>query len=131
VAAMPLEPGLSATFDHAVTAADTAEVLGSGDVPVLGTPKVLALCEQATVQALAGNLEEGSTTVGSGVQLDHLAPTLTGKSVKVEATLAKVEGRRLVFVVKVNDDRGLVAAGKITRALVDRARFLDKAGDGS
>lgn len=131
VTPMPLEAGLSAALDEVVAPADTAEALGSGDVPVLGTPRVLALCEQATVQALVGHLEAGSTTVGCGVQLDHLTPTLPGASVHVEATLAKIEGRRLVFVVRVNDDHGLVAAGKITRALVDRRRFLEKAGESS
>lgn len=124
---MALEPGLSATVKEVVGEADCATVLRSGDVPVLGTPRVVALCEQATVEAVAGELEEGTTTVGASVQLDHLTPTPPGMAVEVEAVLAKVEGRRLVFVVKVSDERGLVAAGKITRALVNRERFLEKA----
>ena len=61
------------------------------------------------------------------VQLDHLAPTAVGQTVSAEATLEKVEGRRLIFTVSVNDDRGLVAAGKVTRVVVDTERFLDKA----
>lgn len=125
---MPVEPGLTATIHHTVDDADTAISLGSGSVPVLGTPKVLALVEAATVAAVAGHLGEGETSVGSSVQLDHLAPTTPGMTVAIEATLLKVEGRRLVFVVRVNDARGLVAAGKITRAVVDHDRFVAKAG---
>ena len=62
------------------------------------------------------------------VQIDHLAPTRVGGVVTAEATLEKVEGRRLTFTVSANDDRGLVAAGKVTRVVVDHERFLDKAG---
>jgi predicted thioesterase len=109
-----------------VSAADTAVAMGSGDVPVLATPRVVALAEQATVDAVADALEPGMTTVGYRVQIDHLAPTAAGEKVKAEATLEAVDGRRLVFRVAVNDDRGLVAAGRITRVLVDRDRFLEK-----
>ena len=63
------------------------------------------------------------------VQLDHLAPTAVGGKVEAEATLEKVEGRRLIFTVSVTDDRGLVAAGKVTRVVVDVERFLDKAAE--
>lgn len=125
---MPLEPGLSAKVKLDVSEGDTALALGSGDVPVLGTPRVVALAEEATVKAVADTVDDGMTTVGSSVQLDHLAPTRVGDAVEAEAVLAKVEGRRLIFKVTVNDARGLVAAGKITRAMVDRERFLEKAG---
>lgn len=125
---MPLEPGLSAKVKLDVSEDDTALALRSGDVPVLGTPRVVALAEEATVKAVADAVGDGMTTVGSSVQLDHLAPTNVGDAVEAEAVLAKVEGRRLIFKVTVNDARGLVAAGKITRAMVDRDRFLEKAG---
>lgn len=123
---MPLEQGLRAEFEHTVTDADTAIAMGSGDVPVLGTPRVVGLCEAATVAALEGRLEPGRTTVGMRVQLDHLAPTAVGASVRVEAVLEELDGARLVFKVTVNDDRGLVAVGRVTRVAVDRGRFLDK-----
>jgi len=110
-----------------VSEADTAIAMGSGDVPVLATPRVVALAEEATVAAVAGVLAAGDTTVGMRVQLDHLAPTPIGGEVVAEATLEKVEGRKLTFTVSVNDARGLVAAGKVTRVMVDRERFLDKA----
>jgi fluoroacetyl-CoA thioesterase len=124
--AMRLEPGLTATVTLVVEEADTALALRSGDVPVLGTPRVISLAEEATVQALAGVLPEGRTTVGYQVQLAHLTPTPVGGTVVAEATLEQVEGRRLTFRVSVNDARGLVAAGRITRVVVERARFLER-----
>ena len=124
---MPLEPGLAAEVLLAVTDHDTAIAFGSGEVPVLGTPRVVALVEEASVKAIEARLEPGSTSVGMRVQLDHLAPTAVGHKVRAEATLREVEGRRLVFAVSVRDERGLVAAGKVTRVIVDIDRFMDKA----
>lgn len=123
---VPLEPGLSARIGLDVTDDDTALAIGSGDVAVLGTPRVVALCEEASVAALDGQLAAADTSVGMRVQLDHLAPTAVGHAVTAEATLEKVEGRRLVFTVSVRDARSLVAAGKVTRVVVDRDLFLAK-----
>lgn len=125
---MTVRAGLSAVAHMVVTDSDTATALGTGDVPVLATPRVVTLAEEATVQAVAGELDEQSTTVGYRVQLDHLAPTAVGGQVHAEAILESVEGRRLTFRVSVSDGRGLVAAGRITRVVVERDRFLDKAG---
>jgi predicted thioesterase len=124
---MPLRPGLTATASMVVTDDDTALALHSGDVPVLATPRVVRLAEEATVLAVAGELADQETTVGYRVQLDHLAPTAVGGRVDAEATLENVESRRLTFRVSVSDGRGLVAAGRITRVVVERDRFLDKA----
>jgi len=124
---MTLRPGLTATTTMTVSDADTAVAFRSGDVPVLATPRVVSLAEEASVQAVAGALGEGQTTVGYRVQLDHLAPTAVGGRVDAEATLETVESRRLTFRVSVNDGRGLVAAGRITRVVVERSRFLEKA----
>ncbi|MGQ0434841.1 MAG: thioesterase family protein [Microthrixaceae bacterium] len=124
---MPLMPGLHSSVKLMVAEADTAIALHSGDVPVLGTPRVIALCEEAAILALADLLPAGQTTVGMRVQVDHLAPTHVGSSVAAEATLERVEGRRLTFTVSVSDHCGLVAAGKVTRVIVDTAQFLDKA----
>lgn len=107
--------------------ADTAVALGSGDVEVLGTPRVVALCEEATLAAIGPALSPDQTSVGMRVQLDHLAPTAVGGVVTADAKLEKVEGRRLTFTVSVSDLRGLVAAGKVTRVVVDRGSFMDKA----
>jgi fluoroacetyl-CoA thioesterase len=124
-----LEPGLGATVELTVKEGDTAEALGSGDVPMLATPRVVALAEEATVAALAGHLDAKATTVGQRVQLDHLLPTPVRQSVRAEAKLESVEGRRLVFTVSVNSDQGLVAVGKITRVIVNRDRFIQKANE--
>jgi len=123
---VPLEPGLAATVSLSVTDRDTALALRSGEVPVLGTPRLIALCEEAAMRAVADTVPDGHTTVGMRVQLDHLVPSAVGSQVTAEATLEKIEGRRLTFTVSATDDRGLVAAGKVTRVIVDIARFLDK-----
>jgi len=121
-----LEPGRAAKVVLEVGSGDTAVALRSGEVPVLATPRLIALCEEASLEALAGVLPPGRTTVGMRVQLDHLAPTAVGHSVTAEATLEKVEGRRLTFTVSASDDRGLVAAGRVTRVVVDIDQFLQK-----
>jgi len=122
-----LQPGLGATVELTVKEGDTADALRSGDVPMLATPRVVALSEEATVAALAGHLDAKVTTVGQRVQLDHLLPVPVGLTVRAEAKLESVEGRRLVFTVSVNSARGLVAAGKITRVIVNRQRFIERA----
>lgn len=124
---MPLPSGLHGSAKLVVTEADTAIALHSGDVPVLGTPRLIALCEEAALIAVAEHLGAGETTVGMRVQIDHLAPTHIGSSVAAEATLERVEGRRLTFTVSVSDHCGLVAAGKVTRVVVEREEFLQKA----
>ena len=110
-----------------VTDADTAQALGSGDVPVLATPRILALAEAATVGATASKLPPGKTTVGTRVSLDHLAATPVGHTVSATAHLTKADGRRLIFEVTVRDGDQLIAEGRVERTIVDRQRFLDKA----
>ena len=124
---MPPEPGLAAQVTMKVTDADTAVTLRSGDVAVLGTPRVVALAEEASVAAIEGRLGPGETSVGMRVQLDHLTPSSVGAKVTADATLEKCEGRRLTFTVSITDERGLIAAGKVTRVIVDREKFMDKA----
>lgn len=124
---MPLELGMCAEIELNVGEDDTAVAMGSGSVKVLATPRVVALCEEASCLAVAGKLEPGQTTVGMRIQLDHLAPIKVGSSVTAEATLESVQGRRLNFLVSVNDRCGLVAAGKVTRAIVDVDAFMEKA----
>ena len=126
VPAVSLKAGLSARLELVIADDDTALAAHTGDVPVLATPRVIALVEEAAVAAVAGHLEPGETTVSMRVQVDHVAPAPVGDVVAATAKLEKVEGRRLIFSVSVTDQRGLVAAGKVTRVVVDRARFLDK-----
>jgi len=122
-----LVPGLCGQAHLVVTESDTAIVLRSGDVPVLGTPRLVALCEEATTRAIAHSLPKDWTTVAMRVRLDHLAPVGLGVSLVADARLEKIDGRRLVFTVSASDAAGLVAAGKITRVAVERDRFLEKA----
>ena len=121
------ERGLSARVELTVTDADTAQSLGSGDVPVLGTPRVLALAEAATVAATARQMPGGLTTVGTRAEVDHKAPTPVGRRVTALATLAKMEGRKLVFDVVVRDGENLVAEVRVERVLLERHRFIEKA----
>jgi fluoroacetyl-CoA thioesterase len=124
---MPVQPGLSATVELVVGDGDTAIALRSGEVAVLATPRLLALCEEAAFTAVAPELDEGQTSVGMKIQLDHLAPSAVGHRVVAEAKVEKVNGRRISFTVSVNDERGLVAVGRVTRVVVDAERFLAKA----
>jgi predicted thioesterase len=109
-----------------VTDADTAQALGSGDVPVLATPRLLALAEAATVGATASRLPLGTTTVGTRVELEHRIATAIGRTVVAEARLAKTDGRRLIFEIVVREGDQVVADGRIERVVVDRQRFLEK-----
>jgi predicted thioesterase len=123
-----VEPGLRGSAQAVVTEADTAGALGSGDVPVLGTPRLLALAEAATVAALRPVLPAGSTSVGTTVHLDHVQATPVGVAVTARAVLHSTEGRLLHFdVVVAEEGRGTVVGhGRVTRAVVDRARFLER-----
>ena len=123
---VPVETGLCGAVVHTVTDDDTAIAAHSGDVNVLATPRIVALCEQASIEAVAQHLAKGDTTVGMRVQLNHLAPVGVGGVITVTAKLERIDGRRLSFTVSVNDDRGLIAAGKVTRVVVDRKRFLER-----
>jgi fluoroacetyl-CoA thioesterase len=124
---MDLAPGLTATVELTVTDADTAVALRSGDVPVLATPRVVAVVEEATVAAVAPGLASAETTVGTRVDLAHLAPTLVGATVVASARLDSVEGRRLAFTVSVRSGATEVARGRVERVVVDRDRFLSRA----
>jgi fluoroacetyl-CoA thioesterase len=124
---MGVASGLTASITLKVEEGDTALAIGSGDVPVLATPRLVTLIEQASLKAIGGKLGPDKTSVGYEVQLAHLSPTPVGSEVTAEATLEAVEGRRLTFRVSVTDARGLVAAGRITRVVVVRDRFIERA----
>ncbi len=126
---MTIEPGLEATVERTVTLADTADALGSGDVDVLGTPAVVALCELAAVHAVSGHLGANETTVGVHITLDHLAPTPPGRHVVAKAKLEQVDGRKLVFTVEASDHAGQIGRGRHVRVRVDRDSFIAGAHD--
>jgi fluoroacetyl-CoA thioesterase len=121
-----VHPGLTGSVELVVGPADTASALGSGDVDVLATPRVLALAEAATLAAIAGCVPEGQTTVGAHVSLDHVRPTQIGATVVATATLTGVDGRWLLFDVVVLERDAVIASGVVKRAVVDRDRFKRK-----
>ena len=111
-----------------VTAENTALALGSGDVPVFATPALVALVEKAAVAAVAGSLDPGETTVGTWLEIAHLAATPVGAAVRAEAELVAVEGRKLTFAVVAHDGRQKIGEGRHQRMRVARDRFLSKLG---
>lgn len=122
-------PGQSAEQSYVVVDADTAVAVGSGDVPVLATPRLLAWLEAATVAALEGSLAEGATSVGTRVDLEHMVPSPVGATVTARAEIVAVDGRLVQFdVVALHQDGKVVAHGRITRISVDRGRFLARSG---
>jgi predicted thioesterase len=117
-----------ATLTFTVTDNDTAAAVGSGSLPVLGTPRLLAWLEAATCACLAPVLPPGSTSVGTRVQVEHLAASPVGASVEVSASSAYVDGRLHRFTVSARDVASgkVLGAGEITRVVVDAARFLSR-----
>jgi len=124
VADTPELLGRTATRELVVSDADTAIAVGSGSLPVLGTPVLLAWCEAATCAAL--DLPEGQTSVGTRVTLEHLAASPVGASVSVTATVAYVDRRLLRFTVEARMGGVLVGSGEITRVIVDAERFMGR-----
>lgn len=123
-----LDPGLKHRDSLEVTPGDTALELGSGDVPVLGTPALLTLAECACVAAIRGEIPEGQTSVGTYAEIEHDKATPVGGTVTAEAALVGHHGRRLEFNVIVREDDEIVARIRHRRVLVDRERFLEKCG---
>jgi fluoroacetyl-CoA thioesterase len=126
-----LPVGLRATVRATVTETDTAAAMGSGDVPVLATPRLLALAEAATLAAVGPTLGAGLTSVGTSVSLEHRRASPLGAGVDVEAELTEVDGPRLVFSFIARaadtDEDVVVGAGTVERVVVDRARFIARA----
>ena len=126
-----MSAGLRATVRATVTDADTAEAMGSGDVPVLGTPRLLALAEAASCAAVAPQLADGLTSVGTSAALEHRQASPLGAKIVVEAELTEVDGGRLVFgfIARVADtsDDIVIGAGTLERVVVNRTRFLARA----
>jgi fluoroacetyl-CoA thioesterase len=123
-----VQAGDTATLGFTVTDDDTASALGSGDLPVLGTPRLVAWCEAATCAAVAASVPPERTSVGTRVDVEHLAASPVGARVEVTATVRYVDGRLLRFeVVAVHAaDERLVGRGEVTRVVVDRDRFLSR-----
>lgn len=123
---LALQPGLSASLERTVGEDDTAAAVGSGSLPVLGTPRLLAWCEAATCDALEPALQEGQTSVGTRITLEHTAPSPVGATVQVTASAVHVDGKLVRFSVAARQGARLVGSGEVTRVVVDAGRFLSR-----
>ena len=119
---------MEATLKFTVTHDDTAVAVGSGSLPVLGTPRLLAWCEAATCAAIDPSLEPGSTSVSARVALDHQGASPVGQEVEVTASMALVDGRlhRFTVAARHTSDQKVVATGEMTRVVVDAERFMSR-----
>ncbi len=104
----------------------TAKAMGSGDLAVFATPALVALMEEAALKAIEGMVQEGSTTVGTKISVEHLAATPVGMKVWAKATLTAREGRRFFFTIEAFDDKGLIGTATHERVTVFTAPFMEK-----
>lgn len=118
--------GLNYTSTTTVETSNTALALGSGDMEVFATPAMVALMENAAMNAVAAHLEAEQTTVGSQITTTHIKPSALGATITATATLTAVEGRKLTFAVEAHDGETLIGSGTHTRYIVSRERFLSK-----
>lgn len=125
----PIPLGTAHTSTLLVTEAHTARVLGSGDLPVLGTPALIALMEQAAMQAIAPLLDPGESSVGIAIDATHDRPTAVGDTITATAAVTRIDGRRIAFELQAADSRGeTIGQGKHTRFVVDVQKFMARIG---
>jgi predicted thioesterase len=123
-----MKTGLNYSIFATVDGTNTAMAVGSGDLEVFATPAMIALMENAAARAVAAELPEGSTTVGTLVNVVHARATGLGDEVTASAELREVEGRKLIFHVAAHDSRGVIGEGIHERVIVDVDRFMNKIG---
>ena len=123
-----IEIGLKHTSELIVTEDVTAMVIGSGDMPVLATPMMMALMENAAMLAVKDYLPEGQTTVGGHIESSHLKPSKIGDVVRAEAEVTKVEGKKIEFKVAAYSGEALLGEGTHLRFVVDREKFMSRLG---
>lgn len=122
-----LQVGTKGSSRVTVDEKNTAEAMGSGDLPVFATPAMAALMEKAAAESVAPYLEPGYTSVGTMIQIEHVSATPKGCAVRCESELVGVEGRKLRFTLAAYDGAGLIGRGTHERAIVERAKFIEKA----
>ena len=122
-----LEIGIRGHEESVVTKEVTAKAMGSGQLSVYATPALIALVEETAWKSVASLLEPGQGTVGTRLDITHLAPTPEGRRVRCETELIEVDRRRLVFSAAAFDDAGKIAEGTHERFVVENERFLAKA----
>lgn len=122
-----MEVGIKNKLSVQVDEAKLADKCRSGTVPVFATPAMLALVEETAASSVADQLEEGETTVGISIDMDHLDATPMGMTVWAETELVEVDRKKLIFQFKVYDDKGLVGRGRHGRFIVNQDQFMAKA----
>lgn len=123
-----IEIGLKHTSELTVTEAFTAIQMGSGEMPVLATPVMMALMENAAMLAVADELPEGCTTVGGHIESSHLRPSKIGNVISATAEVTKVDGKKIEFKVSAYFGETLIGEGTHLRFIVDREQFMSKLG---
>ena len=123
-----MEKGLSFTATMRVAPEVTAEYIGSGDLAVLATPAMCALMENAAMTAVAAHLEEGQTTVGTALNIEHCRASKVGATVSATASLTEINGRELKFEITACDGDNIIGKGTHTRFIVSREKFMAKLG---
>lgn len=121
-----LSAGLQASLSFTVTESDTALAVGSGSLSVLGTPRLIAWMEAATCAAIAEQLDDGQTSVGTRVEIQHLAPSRVGAKIEVVASTSHVDGKLVRFSASAKQDGKPIGSGEITRVVVDSERFMTR-----
>ena len=121
-----IEIGLKHTSELTVTDAVTAMAIGSGDMPVLATPMMMALMENAAMLAVKEELPKGSTTVGGHIESSHLKPSKVGDVVRATAEVTKVDGKKIEYKISAYSGDILLGEGTHLRFVVDKERFLHR-----
>jgi len=123
---MAFEIGTIKNETHIVSESESAAKVGSGLVDVYATPSLIALCEKVCSDLVKPWLEQGQVTVGTEINIKHLAASKIGTEVKCIAQLISVDGRKLSFRIVAYEKEKMIALGNHTRCIVDKQRFLDK-----
>ena len=126
---MEITPGLVGEVEIVVAAADTADALGNRGVHVLATPRLVGLLEEAAIAAVQAHLPAGAGTVGTRIDVKHLAATPVGMRVRARAVVREVDGRRYVYDVEAHDDVEKIAEGTHERFQINQARFLERVAE--
>ena len=121
-----MEIGIKGFSTITVTDELTAAKVGSGCLPVFSTPSMIALLEKAACECIKDKLDDGMSSVGTFLDIKHIAATPVSMTVTAEATLIEIDGRRLVFDIKVNDEAGLIGQGKHERFIVNSEKFVQR-----
>lgn len=122
-----LSKGIQGKHNITVTEEITAKNVRSGELPVLATPAMIALAERTAYESVSSYLEEGEGTVGTLINIKHLAPTPIGMTVECTSVLREIDGRRLVFDITVRDEKETVGVGVHERFVIKNERFMEKA----